>query len=233
MVAVLVTNHTNYFTPDTLISSIPRLSPSPDTTFFSIMLAKLLWLPLSAVCIYSGSTESKLLRASAKETPNERILENIASVCLTVEQCHDKFLSLDTGGYFYSGSTFPSKGCFMKNKNVMFGTGGTDEEIAEINLPGMLTRVWCDIEVETQTFTAAGFPEPTVSLTNRPTSDPISNQVANDSTKGPTRQPSIYAPTDLGWNHGSTTAMTNSSHIMELNVPQDAVIGDTLFLFLR
>ena len=121
----------------------------------------------------------------------------------------------------------------MKNKNIMFGKGGTDEEKAETNLTGISTRVWCDIEVETQTFTAAGFEEPTESLADSPTSDPISDQVANNFTKRPTPQPSTFAPTDSSWNHGSTTAITNSSDIMELNIPRDAKVGDTLFLFLR
>lgn len=56
-----------------------------------------------------------------------------------------------SGGYFYSGN-FPSKGCYTKNNNVWFGTGGTYEEMAETDLPGILTRVWCDVEVETLTF---------------------------------------------------------------------------------
>jgi hypothetical protein len=125
------------------------------------MLVKSLWLPLSAVCFYSRSTESKPLRASVKEIPSERILENIATACLSVEQCHQKFLSLDTGGYFHSGA-FPSKGCFMKNKSVWFGTGGTDEEMAGTSLPGILTRVWCDMEVGTPTLQPPTLP-PTIS----------------------------------------------------------------------
>jgi hypothetical protein len=121
----------------------------------------------------------------------------------------------------------------MKNKNVMFGKGGTDEEMADTNLPGNSTRVWCDNEVETQTFTAAIFEEPTESLADDPKLDPISDQVAKNVTKRPTPQPSTFASADSRWNHGSTTAVTNSNHIMELSIPPDAKIGDTLFLFLR
>jgi hypothetical protein len=139
------------------------------------MFTKSLWLPLSAVCLNSGSTESKLLRASAKEIPPERILENIATVCLSVEQCQSKFLTLDTGGYFYSGN-FPSKGCYTKNNNVWFGTGGTYEEMAETDLPGILTRVWCDVEVETLTFAITP------------------NQATNTRTERPTPQPTTQAP---------------------------------------
>jgi hypothetical protein len=148
-----------------------------------MMLTKSRWLPLSAVCFNSGLTESKLLRASVV------VKENINTVCLTVEQCHHKFLSLETGGYFFSG-TFPIKGCYMKNRNVWFGSGGTDEEMAETELPGILTRVWCDIEAGTPTFTVAEISEPFASVVDSPTSKPMPNQLANIRSKRPTPQPS-------------------------------------------
>jgi len=150
------------------------------------MLTKSRWLPLSAVCFNSGLTESKLLRASAV------VKEKINTVCLTVEQCHHKFLSLETGGYFFSG-TFPSKGCYMKNRNVWFGSGGTDEEMAETELPGILTRVWCDIEAGTPTFTVAEISDPFASVVDSPTSKPMPNQLANVRSKRPTPQPSKNA----------------------------------------
>ncbi len=165
------------------------------------MLTKSRWLPLSAVCFNSGLTESKLLRASVV------VNENINTVCLTMEQCHHKFLSLETGGYFFSG-TFPSKGCYMKNRNVWFGSGGTDEEMTETELPGILTRVWCDIEAGTPTFTVAEISEPFASVVDSPTSKPMPNQLANIRSKRPTPQPSKNAPTGLSWDHGSTMALT-------------------------
>ena len=193
-----------------------------------MMLTKSRWLPLSAVCLNNGlTTESKLLRASVM------VKENINTVCLTVEQCHHKFLSMDTDGYFSSG-TFPSKGCYMKNNNVWFGSGGTDEEMAETELPGILTRVWCDImEVGTPIFTVAEISEPFASEVDSPTSKPMPNQVANIRSKRPTPRPSMNAPTGLSWNHGSTTAVTSSNGTIELRVPQKAQVGDALFLFLR
>ena len=191
------------------------------------MLTKSRWLPLSAVCLVSVVTESKLLRASVV------VKENINTVCLNVEQCHHKFLSMDTGGYFYPG-TFPSKGCYMKNNNVWFGSGGTDEEMAETELPGILTRVWCDItEVGTPIFTVAEISEPFESEVDSPTSKPMPNKVANIRSMRPTPQPSKNAPTGLSWNHGSTTAITSSNGTIELRVPQKAQVGDALFLFLR
>jgi hypothetical protein len=219
------------------------------------MMTKSLWLPLSAVCLNSGSTESKLLRATAKEIPGERILESVATVCLTAEQCYSKFLSLDTGGHFSSGN-FPSKGCYTKNDNFWFGTGGTDEEMAETNLPGILTRVWCNMEAETLTFNVTTN-QPTNIRTKRPTPQPttqaptdtswnhdstaammtsaieLDNEATNTITKRPTPQPTTQAPNDLSWNHGSTTAMTSSNGTIEIHVPQDARVGDGLFFFFR
>ena len=131
------------------------------------MTAKsLVWLHLSAFCFYP-STESKPLRASSAtrvEIPSDRNLENIATVaCLTEERCHGRFLSLDTGGHFHTGD-FPSKGCFAKNGNVFFGMGGTDEEMEEAGLPGILTRVWCDDDIDAGERTSPPpTPPPTIS----------------------------------------------------------------------
>ena len=68
--------------------------------------------------------------------------------CLTLEECEQKFKMMKeamvTDGYFYASEEFPSMGCFMKNDNVFFGIGGTDEEMTDSDLPGVQLRVLCD-----------------------------------------------------------------------------------------
>lgn len=68
--------------------------------------------------------------------------------CLTMEECEEKFTMMKeamvTDGYFYASEEFPTMGCFMKNDNVFFGIGGTDEEMTDSDLPGVRLRVLCD-----------------------------------------------------------------------------------------
>jgi hypothetical protein len=68
--------------------------------------------------------------------------------CLTLEECEEKFTmmkeSMVIQGYFYASEEFPTKGCLMKNDNVFFGIGGTDDEMTVSELPGVQLRVLCD-----------------------------------------------------------------------------------------
>ena len=62
--------------------------------------------------------------------------------CLTADECREKFLSLNTGGYFYVIER-PYKGCMMKNGNGYFAKGGTVEQMSTTYLPGIQERIWC------------------------------------------------------------------------------------------
>lgn len=107
-------------------------------------------------------------------------------VCLTVKHCHLQWQILNNGGDFASGP-FPSKGCFKKNDDIFFGTGGTYEEKLIINLPGNLTRVLCNGEKEAPVFTVFSESIPTVPTLNVtiPTSKPITTTKPSILTKQP------------------------------------------------
>ena len=68
--------------------------------------------------------------------------------CLTEDQCEEKFTMMKDAnvidGYFHVSPDFPSKGCFMKDDNVFFGIGGTDDEMTKSDLPGKQERLLCD-----------------------------------------------------------------------------------------
>ena len=83
----------------------------------------------------------------------EMITEN-DFVCMTADQCKEKFISLkqEDGtkwkGFFYSGN-YPTKGCFAKgdNGNLYFGTGGSREQMAtrDVEMSSeQRERIWCD-----------------------------------------------------------------------------------------
>ena len=110
-----------------------------------------------------------------------------AVVCLTAEQCEEKFNSLNWDGHFYANDSFPTKGCFSKNNNgnLYFGTGGSVAEMSETNVPGSRERVWCDVQ------------------TDVPTPSPIQKQVewvvettAPPVTDTPSKQPTLKPVTD-------------------------------------
>lgn len=127
---------------------------------------------LSTAAVGEEPTTAPIANDAVKSTPTTNKLAT--TVCITVKQCLTKWQSLNNGGDFAS-DTFPSKGCFTKNNNVFFGMGGTYEEKAAENLPGNLTRVWCDGEKEAQAFTvfikedATAAEIPTTSPTSKPT----------------------------------------------------------------
>ena len=83
----------------------------------------------------------------------EMITEN-DFVCMTADQCKEKFISLkqEDGtkwkGFFYSGN-YPTKGCFAKgdNGNLYFGTGGSRDDMATRDFEmssEQRERIWCD-----------------------------------------------------------------------------------------
>ena len=44
----------------------------------------------------------------------------------------------------FSAGNYPSKGCFKKNGNAYWGTGGSVEEMSIFDLAGVQERIWCD-----------------------------------------------------------------------------------------
>eukprot|EP00571_Detonula_confervacea_P010566 CAMPEP_0172305974 /NCGR_PEP_ID=MMETSP1058-20130122/7162_1 /TAXON_ID=83371 /ORGANISM="Detonula confervacea, Strain CCMP 353" /LENGTH=636 /DNA_ID=CAMNT_0013017739 /DNA_START=51 /DNA_END=1961 /DNA_ORIENTATION=- len=145
------------------------------------MLNKImLWLPLLATCINVVSAESNLLR-------NLEGMPDDAVVCLTEEQCQQKFRRINWGGNFYPGD-HPTKGCFSKNSHVYFGTGGTVEEMSSTDLAGIQERIWCDGETDAPTSKPSK--RPTADTTQKPVTDsPTKQQTPKPVTDSPTKQP--------------------------------------------
>ena len=83
---------------------------------------------------------------------------------------------MNLGGHFYEND-WPTKGCFLKNTNVYFGTGGTDAQMSETDLPGIQVRISCD-EVGTDSPTAS----PTSQTTDGPTQLPTTSPIIADGT---------------------------------------------------
>ncbi len=82
-------------------------------------------------------------------TSNEEILSNNTTrICTTEEQCKARYTAMKKSGvirgYFYASIDYTTKGCIVKGDNVLFGIGGTDEEMATSILAGQQVRVWCD-----------------------------------------------------------------------------------------
>mmetsp|Transcript_12887 Transcript_12887/g.27980 ORF Transcript_12887/g.27980 Transcript_12887/m.27980 type:complete len:401 (-) Transcript_12887:1869-3071(-) len=140
-------------------------------------IRNILWLPLLTICINGGSAESRLPRG-VEEMPDNSV------VCLTEEQCRQKFRSMNWSGSFYTGD-WPTKGCFSKRSHIYFGTGGTAEEMSETDIPGVRERIWCDRETDT----------PTAKPTKRPTVNPTPKPVTDSPTKQPTPKPVTDSPT--------------------------------------
>ncbi len=82
-------------------------------------------------------------------------IPSTAVIC-SQDQCREKFLGLaissEDGGRFIVGD-FPTKGCFSKKSNVYYsiGSDSTIAELAENELPGAQTRLWCERETESRT----------------------------------------------------------------------------------
>ena len=157
---------------------------------FSITMATkiLLSLPLLMTIVLSngksieGSKRSRNLRGNNLQQRNLRPDNGV--ICLTAQQCQDKYLSLYPGGTQFYTSNFPTKGCFLKTSNnkYFFGTGGSVDEMSIVDLTGVQERVYCD---------APPTDEPSASpITNSPTS-------ASPTSLAPviTTQPPVIADT--------------------------------------
>jgi hypothetical protein len=145
-----------------------------------------LWIHI-LLAIYhcsAASSGSRILRGEAT------IPENVA--CVTEEQCLEKFLTMNTGGVFYVND-FPSKGCFSKNGNGFFGTGGTDEEMAATVLTGVQVRIWCNGETASPTLTPLQHPTDQP-VTGSPSQPPTGQPVTESPSQPPTGQPETYSP---------------------------------------
>jgi len=176
------------------------------------MPVRMIWLSLSVICLISGSTESTYLQI-LQEMP-----EN-AAVCLSLEECSEAFLSMNTGGDFFTGD-FPDKGCFIKYEHGYYGTGGTDDEIAAIELQGARERIWCERETALPTSTPSKRPTeyptlmpatevPTFSPSNEPTAKPTLMLVTESPSKEPTKKPVTDRPT-MTPSHKPTASPTST-----------------------
>jgi len=128
----------------------------------------LLSLPLLMTIVLSngksieGSKRRRQLRGNNLQQRNLRPDNSV--ICLTAQQCQDKYLSLYPGGTQFYTSNFPTKGCFLKTSNnkYFFGTGGSVDDMSIVDLTGVQERVYCD---------APPTDEPSASpITNSPTS---------------------------------------------------------------
>ena len=120
-----------------------------------------------------------------------RVLQVGSVVCLTAEQCEEKFNSLNWDGHFYESDSFPTKGCFSKNNNgnLYFGTGGSVAEMSEANAPGSRERVWCDAPMDQ--IDSVVEEETTLSpITDTPSKQPTLRPVTDSPTEQPTPLPS-------------------------------------------
>ena len=110
----------------------------------------LLSLPLLMTIVLSngksieGSKRRRQLRGNNLQQRNLRPDNSV--ICLTAQQCQDKYLSLYPGGTQFYTSNFPTKGCFLKTSNnkYFFGTGGSVDDMSIVDLTGVQERVYCD-----------------------------------------------------------------------------------------
>jgi len=62
--------------------------------------------------------------------------------CITQSKCDEE--RLEMGIATFSAGNYPSKGCFKKNGNAYWGTGGSVGEMSISDLAGVQERIWCD-----------------------------------------------------------------------------------------
>ena len=104
-------------------------------------MMKSITMPATKLLCSSLLLANSLLTESRLLSQWEGMPEN-PTPCLTADECREKFLSLNTGGYFYVIER-PYKGCMMKNANGYFASGGTVEQMSTTYLPGIQERIWC------------------------------------------------------------------------------------------
>lgn len=148
------------------------------------------------------------------DSDTDGIISNVV-VCLTEDQCKRKFSSMSTGGDFLVGD-FPTKGCFSKNGNVYFGTGGmVEEELAETELPGTQERLRCERQAETPT-TNPSVARTTYNPTNQPTLIP-GVMTASPMKQTTTLTPATASPTKQLTFMPVTSSPTSAS-FLQLNI---------------
>ena len=143
-----------------------------------------------------GLTSVRL--AQARFLRGESTIPESNIVCVTEEQCQQKFLAMNTGGRFSVGE-YPYKGCVLKNINGFFGTGGTVEEMSVAEFSGTPERIWCDTVTVTENLIVMSTISPvTDSPSHTPTQQPtvipsvsISFDPSREPTLGFTQLPSI------------------------------------------
>jgi len=84
------------------------------------------------------------------------------TICQNESSCRRKFNTLNTGGSFYIDVKDGAFGCFTKQNNGFWGSGGSANEISTANLPGEQTRLYCNDVVDAT-------PSPSESPTYMPT----------------------------------------------------------------
>ncbi|KAL3812007.1 hypothetical protein ACHAXA_001314 [Cyclostephanos tholiformis] len=65
--------------------------------------------------------------------------------CLTADECDEKRKKMGITEGFYNSEDFQIKGCYFKNDKAFFSLG-TEDEMTTTELPGILTRIWCDAD---------------------------------------------------------------------------------------
>jgi len=124
-----------------------------------------------------GLTSVRL--AQARFLRGESTIPESNIVCVTEEQCQQKFLAMNTGGRFSVGE-YPYKGCVLKNINGFFGTGGTVEEMSVAEFSGTPERIWCDTVTVTENL-----------IYVMPTISPVTDSPSHTPTQQPTVIPSV------------------------------------------
>ena len=124
-----------------------------------------------------GLTSVRL--AQARFLRGESTIPESNTVCVTEDQCQQKFLAMNTGGRFSVGD-YPYKGCVLKNINGFFGTGGTVEEMSVAEFSGTPERIWCDTVTVTE-----------ILIYVMPTISPVTDSPSHTPTQQPTVIPSV------------------------------------------
>jgi hypothetical protein len=97
-----------------------------------------------AFTVFDESPSSEETRDASSSTGE---MQDNGGSCLTEDQCEEKFTLMKNAnvidGDFYTGTEYPTKGCFVKGSNVFFGIGGTDSEMTS-SVPKEQARLLCD-----------------------------------------------------------------------------------------
>ena len=67
--------------------------------------------------------------------------EDIA--CRTEEDCKGKSQEMGIISFFSGEFRTSTKGCFLKNNQAYFASGGTEQQMSDTNIPPAQERIWC------------------------------------------------------------------------------------------